>query len=465
MKSYLAAVVCLLGIALPSFSAVEFKDMPNDHWAASSVYDLVTLGVTKGYPDGTFRGNKSLSRYETAVFLSKLTKAIAGEDVKGDLKSLKDDVLTLKKQKEALAFSGSYEADWKIGNLMSQSGGNRATVANYRFVSYANQKISDNASVNVSLDTLDFGYLNDGTISAESLATNLLAVESKLSLDLSAAGLEKPLAINVSFGPGPKKHTADPTNAVPSDIGYVYWRPRTGITANTSLGGLDVSGGYLALGTNITGRINTSQITGTMAYQLGQVPWLTTLNFDATGDYIFNGTINRPVNRNIRGALVINAPINEKLAAEGKMALGGSAQSRWMLAGKVKLNDVWDTGTVATFQFSKIGSEFIDPNFSSEEFYFAGVDAFNRALINGTVNLGGKVAQQLAQDFTLIGRGQLTLNSDYRYDTAKGKLTAEGGINYAIAPSTSLDALYRVYQDKSASDTSDLAALGLNYSF
>ncbi|MDI6731688.1 MAG: S-layer homology domain-containing protein [Candidatus Margulisbacteria bacterium] len=465
MKKYFVILVCILDVALPSFADLTFKDMPADHWAASSVYDLVRLGVTKGYPDGTFRGTKSISRYETAVFLSKLAKAISGEDVKSDIRSLKDDVQALKKQKEASVVSGSFIADWKMGNLMSQSGGSRATIADYRLISAADQKISDNASVKVSLDTLDFGYLNDGIISTESLATNLLAIESKVKFDLSSAGLEKPLTLNVSYGPGPKQHAADPTNADPSQVGYIYWRPLTGITANTSLWGWDVSGGYLALGTNNTGRVNTSQVTGALAYTVGQVPWLNALEFDVTGDYIFDGTLNNPVNRNLRGALAITAPINKKLEAEGKMALGGSAQSRWMVAGKVDLNDLWDTGTVATLQFSKIGAEFIDSNFANEEFYFAGVDAFNRALVNGTVNIGGKVAQQLAQDFTLVGRGELRLNSDYRYDTTKGKLTAEGGINYAIAPSTSIDAMYRVYQDKSISDTSDLAAVGLNYSF
>ncbi len=49
---------------------IKFVDVPDDHYANSAVYRLVSRGVTKGYPDLTFRGEKTLSRYELAAYLA-----------------------------------------------------------------------------------------------------------------------------------------------------------------------------------------------------------------------------------------------------------------------------------------------------------------------------------------------------------------------------------------------------------
>jgi hypothetical protein len=80
-KGLILLVLLSLAISLPATAQVRFKDMGNDHWAADSVYDLVRRGVTSGFPDGTFRGEEKLSRYQTAVFLSKMAKSIENKGV------------------------------------------------------------------------------------------------------------------------------------------------------------------------------------------------------------------------------------------------------------------------------------------------------------------------------------------------------------------------------------------------
>lgn len=47
-------------------------DVPADHWAAGAVSNSVSKGLIRGYPDGTFRGNEPLSRYEAAMLLDRL---------------------------------------------------------------------------------------------------------------------------------------------------------------------------------------------------------------------------------------------------------------------------------------------------------------------------------------------------------------------------------------------------------
>ena len=46
-----------------------FPDIPNDHWARNSVETLKGNGFVEGYPDGEFKGDRRMSRYEYAQML------------------------------------------------------------------------------------------------------------------------------------------------------------------------------------------------------------------------------------------------------------------------------------------------------------------------------------------------------------------------------------------------------------
>jgi hypothetical protein len=50
---------------------VYFKDVPKDYWAKSPIEGLATLGIIGGYPDGTFKPNKSINRAELTTLLVK----------------------------------------------------------------------------------------------------------------------------------------------------------------------------------------------------------------------------------------------------------------------------------------------------------------------------------------------------------------------------------------------------------
>ena len=108
MKRLLTALLIVIGLAglamaqlatteAQKISKYKLKDVPDDHWAAAAVYDLVNLGVTKGFPDGTYRGNKPINRYEIAIFLSKLAKSIGTDNLKADISDLRNQVVELKK--------------------------------------------------------------------------------------------------------------------------------------------------------------------------------------------------------------------------------------------------------------------------------------------------------------------------------------------------------------------------------
>jgi len=79
MKKLALVLVLVIVFALPVF-ANPFVDVPLNHWAYDSVQSLAAKGVIVGYPDGTFGGGKSLTRYEFAEATAKALAYVEGMD-------------------------------------------------------------------------------------------------------------------------------------------------------------------------------------------------------------------------------------------------------------------------------------------------------------------------------------------------------------------------------------------------
>lgn len=56
----------LAGTNMKADRSTLFPDVPNNHWAYAAVSDLSRRGFVEGYPDGTFGGDRMLTRYEFA---------------------------------------------------------------------------------------------------------------------------------------------------------------------------------------------------------------------------------------------------------------------------------------------------------------------------------------------------------------------------------------------------------------
>jgi len=48
---------------------VNFPDVPANHWAYEYVKDLADKGLVEGYPDGEFKGDRTMTRYEYAAII------------------------------------------------------------------------------------------------------------------------------------------------------------------------------------------------------------------------------------------------------------------------------------------------------------------------------------------------------------------------------------------------------------
>ena len=77
MKKVALAIAALLVLTVvaPAFSQ-PFADVPTDHWAFDAIAELAAKGLIEGYPDGTFKGDRALTRYEMAMVVARLLARI-----------------------------------------------------------------------------------------------------------------------------------------------------------------------------------------------------------------------------------------------------------------------------------------------------------------------------------------------------------------------------------------------------
>lgn len=75
----LLALVFVLSIGATAMAAPSnpFVDVPAKHWAYDAVSQLAKAGIVDGYGDGTYHGDKTITRYEMAQIVAK---ALARED-------------------------------------------------------------------------------------------------------------------------------------------------------------------------------------------------------------------------------------------------------------------------------------------------------------------------------------------------------------------------------------------------
>ena len=70
-KSLVLAMAMVLGLSATVLAANPFSALPAGHWAYASVAKLAAAGIIDGYPDGTFKGENLMIRYEMAQIIAK----------------------------------------------------------------------------------------------------------------------------------------------------------------------------------------------------------------------------------------------------------------------------------------------------------------------------------------------------------------------------------------------------------
>lgn len=73
-KNFIPALTAFLiaGMTSTSFAAANpFSDIPANHWALKSLNKLAAEGIIEGYEDGTYRGDRAITRYEMAQMVAR----------------------------------------------------------------------------------------------------------------------------------------------------------------------------------------------------------------------------------------------------------------------------------------------------------------------------------------------------------------------------------------------------------
>ena len=79
MKKLIITIALILVVALAAPTFASFSDVPANHWAYDAISSLVAAGIIEGYPDGEYKGQQSMTRYEMAVMVSRALDNIIAE--------------------------------------------------------------------------------------------------------------------------------------------------------------------------------------------------------------------------------------------------------------------------------------------------------------------------------------------------------------------------------------------------
>ena len=163
MKKILAiAAAAALTAGVSAFAANPFSDVTPDDWAYQAVSDLSTQGVVEGYPDGTFKGERNMTRYELAQIVARLMA--------------KEDQLNAEQQATLNKLAGEY-AD-ELANLGVRVGNLEKKVGNISWSGDARMRFQDTAKngadkYNGRVRLNIKGQVNDSTVVQARLVNNM----------------------------------------------------------------------------------------------------------------------------------------------------------------------------------------------------------------------------------------------------------------------------------------------------
>ena len=117
-KSLVLAMAMALGVTASAYAANPFSDVPAGHWAYDAVNKLAAEGVVDGYPDGTYGGDKLITRYEMAQIVAKAMAKGANVDklaaeFADELDSLGVRVANLEKKADNVKITGEVRASYR----------------------------------------------------------------------------------------------------------------------------------------------------------------------------------------------------------------------------------------------------------------------------------------------------------------------------------------------------------------
>ena len=189
MKKILAlAAVAALTAGVSAYAANPFSDVSTDDWAYQAVADLSEQGVVEGYPDGTFKGERNMTRYELAQIVARLMA--------------KEDQLNAEQQATLDKLAGEYADELanlgvRVGNLEKRAGNLYwSGDARMRYQDAGNNKDSWNGRMRINVK----GQVNDATYVQGRVTTDMWLKDAATNKDNDGNTYMDQIYVNHNFG-------------------------------------------------------------------------------------------------------------------------------------------------------------------------------------------------------------------------------------------------------------------------
>jgi hypothetical protein len=211
MKKSLILALALVFVMAGTAFAGPFADVPAKHWSYDAVSKLAQAGIIDGYGDGTFRGDKTMTRYEMAQIVGKAMEKSdkADAEQKALINKLADEFA---KELDSLGVRVA-SLEKKIGNI-TWSGQVRSmyewvedsdSLRNTRLLLFLNAPLADNLSFKGRLwAETAWGTSNDNTTGSDVSMDQAYLAYSKgnLSWTLGRQGFMLGEGLVFAFFPG-----------------------------------------------------------------------------------------------------------------------------------------------------------------------------------------------------------------------------------------------------------------------
>ncbi len=154
----------VVGAASTTFAASNpFSDVPQGHWAYDAINQLVDDNVIDGYGDGTFRGDRTITRYEAAKMVAKaMAKNPTGNDAAvvdklraefaDELNNLGVRVSDLERNADKVKWNGVAEYTATSNHAKVYGVKNKTNNSNLLFRLEPKAEVNDHWHVNARLD-------------------------------------------------------------------------------------------------------------------------------------------------------------------------------------------------------------------------------------------------------------------------------------------------------------------------
>lgn len=116
MKKTFAILGALAAFSMAGAAKAEMKyvDVPSGHWAYDAIEFADKVGCWEGYPDGTFRGNRNITRYEMAMLVQRIIEKCVKVPTPAEVKAAaEEDKKALAEIDKLKAMIKKLEAEFK----------------------------------------------------------------------------------------------------------------------------------------------------------------------------------------------------------------------------------------------------------------------------------------------------------------------------------------------------------------